>query len=82
MILEHVDHFLNLGGEKTLSIGADFDGASMPREISSIKDMSKLYALLLKNFGETAANCIFFDNAFSFFKTALTGCESCNNINI
>jgi membrane dipeptidase len=79
-ILRHVDHFLNLGGEKVLAIGADFDGASMPLEISGIYDMPKLYNLLLKTYGETTVRYIFFDNAYKFFNSALTGCKSCNTI--
>jgi membrane dipeptidase len=79
-ILRHVDHFLKLGGEKVLAIGADFDGASMPMEINGIRDMPKLYKLLLQNYGETTVRNIFFDNAYEFFKSALTGCKSCNNI--
>lgn len=80
LMLSHVDRFLNLGGEKALSVGADFDGAKMPREIRGIGDMSKFYTILSNSFGENTAKRIFFDNAYEFFKTSLTGCKSCNNI--
>lgn len=80
LMISHVDHFLNLGGEKTLAVGADFDGARMPREIKGIGDMEKFYTILSNNFGEDTARRIFFDNAYEFLKTALTGCKSCNNI--
>ncbi len=79
-ILRHVDHFLNLGGEKVLAIGADFDGAKMPIEIGGIQDMPKLYKLLIQNYGEATAGRIFFENAYEFFNSALTGNKSCNNI--
>jgi membrane dipeptidase len=68
-ILRHIDKFLSLGGENTLAIGADFDGARMPEGISGIADMPKLYELLFKNYGKTVADKIFFDNAYKFFET-------------
>jgi Zn-dependent dipeptidase, microsomal dipeptidase homolog len=71
-ILPHIDHFLSLGGENTLAVGADFDGARMPKEIAGIADMAKFHALLQRNYGETVAEKIFFCNAYNFFKTLLT----------
>lgn len=79
-VLRHVDHFLSLGGEKVLAVGADFDGARMPKGISGISDMVKLYELLSESYGETIADRIFFGNAYDFFETVLTGCNRCNNI--
>lgn len=81
-MLWHIDRFLKLGGEKAIAIGSDFDGAAMPREIGGIKDIPILFDIIQKEFGETLANCIFFNNAYDFFKSALTQCKSCNNINI
>lgn len=80
-IIYHIDHFLNLGGENTIAIGADFDGAPMPDDINGIEDMSNLYELLLKHYTKTVADKIFFDNTYNFLKSNLTECESCNNIN-
>lgn len=81
-IIYHIEHFLSLGGENAIAIGADFDGASMPDGITGVEDMSKLYELLLKHYTKTVADKIFFDNAFNFFKSNLTECESCNIINV
>lgn len=80
LVLRHVDHFLNIGGENVLAMGVDFDGAQMPKEIKGIQDMTRFYTILSNSFGEDMAKRIFFDNAYEFFKTALTGCKSCNNI--
>lgn len=71
-ITEHVDRFLKLGGEKNISLGCDFDGADMPNGINNITDMKKIYELFVKNYGETVANAIFFDNAHKFITTVLT----------
>jgi membrane dipeptidase len=66
------DNFLELGGEKTLSIGADFDGADMPKGISGIESMSKFYEYLLsKNYSEDLLNDIFYNNSYNFLKNNL-----------
>jgi membrane dipeptidase len=79
-IIYHIEHFLSLGGENTIAIGADFDGASMPDGIQGIKDMCKLYNLLSTHYTKSITDKIFFNNAYSFLKSNLTECESCNKI--
>jgi membrane dipeptidase len=79
-LLPHIERFLALGGEKTLALGTDIDGAMMPPEITGVGDVAKLHHLIRRRFGGKIADRIFFENAFSFFKTALTGCASCTNI--
>jgi membrane dipeptidase len=79
-IIYHVEHFLALGGENTISIGADFDGATMPDGITGVEDMVRFYELLLKYYTKSVTDKIFFNNAYNFLKTNLTDCESCNNI--
>jgi membrane dipeptidase len=83
-IIYHIEHFLSLGGENIIAIGADFDGnidgTPMPDGITGIEDMCKLYELLLKHYTKIVADKIFFDNAYNFLKSNLTECESCNNI--
>lgn len=45
----HIEHFLALGGEKSLFLGTDFDGiAAVPRGLYGVQDMWKLYEALLK----------------------------------
>ena len=45
----HLEHFLALGGEKSLFLGTDFDGiAAVPRGLYGVQDMWKLYEALLK----------------------------------
>lgn len=71
-IRAHVEHFLELGGEKTLSIGSDFDGANMIEEIKSIEKIKYLYEFFLKkNYKEKVVKDIFFDNAYNFFKNKI-----------
>jgi membrane dipeptidase len=71
-ILNHIYHFLSLGGDKTICLGCDFDGvSSLPSEISSINDLSKLFIEVEKSFGHDFAIKLFFKNAFKFFSKNL-----------
>lgn len=67
-LLPHVEHILALGGQDVLSVGADFDGADMPMDVSGIESMTNLHRLLVSSFGESLADKIFYQNAFDFFK--------------
>lgn len=72
-ILPHIEHFLSLGGEKTLALGTDFDGADMPYDVKGIENLSDFYELLLrKNYKEELIKDIFFRNAYKF-------CENFDN---
>lgn len=72
-ILKHAEHFLSLGGEKTLSIGTDFDGTDIPVDMTGIESMNMLYELFLKhNYSESLVEDIFFNNARNFMIEFLT----------
>lgn len=66
-ILRHADYFLNIGGENTLCIGADFDGADMPSGISGIDTVFSIYQRFCSEFGVKIAKKIFFENANFYF---------------
>ena len=68
-IIKTAEHFLSLGGEKTVALGSDFDGCDIPSDIYGIESMSELYEIFLRiNYSETLVNDIFFNNAYGFFK--------------
>lgn len=66
-LLRHVDHFLNLGGEKVVAMGSDFDGCELVEVIHGLEDMDHLYDLLSGEFGKEVTNEIFYSNAYRFF---------------
>ncbi len=66
-IIKHTEHFLNLGGEHILAIGADFDGADMPDDIKGIESIPDVYNRFLSEFGTNITKKIFFDNANLYF---------------
>ena len=60
----HIEHFLALGGEKSLFLGTDFDGiAAVPRGLYGVQDMWKLYeALLARGHSEELVRDMFYGN--------------------
>ncbi|MBR2715314.1 MAG: membrane dipeptidase [Ruminococcus sp.] len=66
-ILVHAEHFLKLGGEDVLAIGADFDGADMPSDIMGLETVPTIYSRFLANFGAKLTKKVFFDNANMYF---------------
>ncbi len=62
--VKHIMHFLELGGEDNIAIGADFDGcSSLPEGICCSDDIRKLYDALADNgISQMIIDKIFFDN--------------------
>lgn len=47
-IVKHIDHFMELGGEDNIGIGADFDGVDcLPDGISGAQDVNRVFDKLL-----------------------------------
>lgn len=68
-IIKNAEHFLSLGGEKTVAIGGDFDGADIPCDMKGLEAMPDLYEMFLHhNYSESLVEDIFFNNAFRFFQ--------------
>ena len=70
-ILDHINHYLDIGGEDMLCLGADMDGAPMPEGITGIESIPYLYKKLCDSFGKDIADKITFKNAYNFVKTNL-----------
>ncbi len=62
--VRHVLHFIELGGENNISIGADLDGCDeLPEGVFGIEGIEKFYNELLKaGIDDLLARKIFFDN--------------------
>ncbi len=62
--LRHIDHFLDLGGEKTLAIGGDLDGCDrLPQGIRGIQDVHLIRdALAARGYEEALLDDIFYYN--------------------
>lgn len=72
-IIEHIEHFLSLGGEKSVFLGCDLDGIEYtPKGISGVQDMELLYEALLRlNYTEDLVRDIFFNNLYDIIGRVL-----------
>ena len=72
-LLPHIEFFLEQDAAHALCFGGDWDGAELPPEIQTIRDMDQIANLLLsRNYPEALIRDLFFENAFSFAKKYLT----------
>ena len=64
VLVAHVEHFLALGGEKTLCLGGDMDGCeALAGGMTGMQDMPKLYdALKARSYGAELLEDIFWNN--------------------
>ena len=68
----HLEHFLALGGEKTLCLGTDLDGMPRP-SIGGLSGMPGLYeSLRRRGYEESLLDGLFYENARRFFAARLT----------
>ena len=67
-VVRHIDHFLNIGGEKVLCMGADWDGISaLPNGMESISSVTMIRdALSAHGYDEQLLDQIFYDNLAGF----------------
>lgn len=63
----HIEHFLDLGGEKVLALGSDFDGSEVPAWLDGCEQVPSLIDRLASRFDADIAHGIAYDNAASFF---------------
>ncbi|MGI5936203.1 MAG: dipeptidase [Oscillospiraceae bacterium] len=72
-VVEHAEHFLALGGEKAVCLGADLDGIDeLPEGIRGVEHMGKIYeAMLRRNYNEDLVRDIFYNNLLGVFERAL-----------
>ena len=72
-VCAHIERYLELGGEKAVFLGTDFDGIEeTPKGISGVSDMPELYeALLRRNYPEDLVRDIFYYNLLEILERAL-----------
>ena len=63
-VVAHLEHFLDLGGERSVALGGDWDGCSaLPEGIAGIQDLERLYERLLqRNYGAALIDAVFYQN--------------------
>ena len=66
--IEHIEHWLDLGGEDAIALGGDWDGATVPAFLSDASKMPEFQNMLSKHFGKTVMQKLCSDNALAFFE--------------
>ncbi|MBO5454212.1 MAG: membrane dipeptidase [Clostridia bacterium] len=68
-IIKHLEHFLSLGGENVVSLGADFDGIdAVTSDFENISGYSNLMKELVKlNYSESLIAKIYYKNMKNYF---------------
>lgn len=67
-VVAHIEHWLDLGGEGVVALGADFDGATVPAFLDGAQTLPSLQALLARRLGEGICERICAGNALAFFE--------------
>ena len=68
-LLEHIKHFLALGGEDVLALGSDFDGSTVPDYLNSADRLTDLTQYLLEHgLEERVVEKIMYRNALNFWQ--------------
>lgn len=68
-LLDHILHFLDLGGEDVLALGSDFDGTVVPDFLPGGESFPVLEQLLLDaGLGEALTHKILYQNAWDFLR--------------
>lgn len=67
-IYRHTMHFFELGGEKMLALGSDFDGSVLPECLNTPVKVESFYEYLLsRGVSQELADGVFYKNAQEFF---------------
>ena len=63
-LMAHIEHFLELGGEKTVGFGGDWDGCDqLPAGIRGVEDLGRVYEKMLqRNYPGAVIEDIFYNN--------------------
>ncbi|PWL43508.1 MAG: hypothetical protein DBY43_02090 [Clostridiaceae bacterium] len=71
-LYRHIAHFFDLGAQKDLVLGSDFDGADLPECLSSPEKIAEAYGYLLsRGLTQQEIDGIFYDNARAFLRANL-----------
>lgn len=67
-VVDHIEHYLSLGGEKTVCLGCDLDGiGSLPDGMTGVESMGMIAEeMLSRNYKESLVADIFENNAIAF----------------
>ena len=73
-VIDHIERFIGMYGEKTVALGCDFDGCDqLPAGIDGLGDLYRLAdRMLALGYTERAVDGLFYDNAAAFVRKMLS----------
>lgn len=66
-LIRHISHWLEMGGERCIALGSDYDGSDVPLWLKPADKVYVVYQEVARVFGDYIAKRLFFDNAYEFF---------------
>ena len=71
-LYRHTMHFFELGGQKNLALGSDFDGSVLPECLNTPTKAAAIYEYLLsRGVSQEDADGVMYKNAQAFFRNNL-----------
>ena len=71
-LYRHIEHFFDLGAQRNLALGSDFDGATLPDCLNTPTKAAGIYEYLLRRgMSDALAQGILYKNAQTFFRKNL-----------
>ena len=68
-VRDNIEYLLSLGGENSIALGSDFDGADMSDELKTADDVERLYDYLIaRGMSEEVVAKVFYENAGLIFQ--------------
>lgn len=68
-IVQHIERYLELGGDDIIGLGCDLDGTRLPVGITGIQDLSVIAdALLSRGYSQELVDKIFYKNYYNFIE--------------
>ena len=71
-VIRHIEHYMELGGERVVSLGCDLDGCDLPEGFAGISDVHKIFDRLAQlGYSDGLIENISYNNARDFIKRNL-----------
>lgn len=68
-LMDHIKHFIQLGGEYNIALGSDFDGADVPEYVSSPAKLANLRPVMIQSgLSSEQVENLYYCNAKRFFE--------------
>ena len=69
-VCTHIEHWLDLGGERVVALGSDFDGCETPSWLADASRLEAFQEQLTKRFGAQLCGALCGGNAHAFFEAS------------